>query len=121
MPSPVRKFFVWLILLPLAIVAAAFAVANRAPVAVSLDPLPYILDLPLYSLVLGAGFAGFIIGAAAAWLSGHKSRKALRQARRQLTRTERELHGLRAQRAAPANQTAEPASVVAATGTRDQG
>lgn len=120
MPSSVRKIFIWLILLPLAVIAAAFAAANRAPVSVSFDPLPYALDLPLYGLVLGVGFAGFIIGASAAWFSGHKSRKALRQSRRQLGRVEREMHGLRAQLAAPANRTAEPPPA-AASGTHDRG
>lgn len=40
-----------------------FAVLNRAPVEVNLDPiLPYALSLPLYLLVFIVFFAGLVIG-----------------------------------------------------------
>jgi uncharacterized integral membrane protein len=52
----------WIVLAPLALMAVAFAVANRAPVVVSLDPLPLRLDLPLYLVVFLALAVGLILG-----------------------------------------------------------
>ena len=47
----------------LLIVLIVFAVLNRAPVEINLDPiLPYALSLPLYLLVFIVFFAGLVIG-----------------------------------------------------------
>lgn len=121
MPSSIRKIFIYLIFLPLAVIAATFAVANRTVISVALDPLPYTLNLPLYALVLGIGFVGFIVGAATAWLSGHQSRKALRKSRGQLKRVDREMHGLRAQLASPTGKGADTHTTSFASSTRDRG
>ncbi len=57
----------WLAALPLAIVAAAFAIANRAPVAISLDPAPFVLELPLYAVAFGGLVGGLLLGMVALW------------------------------------------------------
>lgn len=49
---------------------AVFAVANRAPVAVSLDPLPYAVELPLYLLVFVSFLIGLGLGGLLLWLGG---------------------------------------------------
>lgn len=47
----------------LLIVLIVFAILNRAPVEINLDPiLPYALALPLYLLVFIVFFAGLVIG-----------------------------------------------------------
>ncbi len=47
----------------LLIVLIVFAILNRAPVEINLDPiLPYALSLPLYLLVFIVFFAGLLIG-----------------------------------------------------------
>jgi uncharacterized integral membrane protein len=56
------RLLVWIVLAPLGLLAVAFAVANRAPVVVSLDPLPIRLALPLYLVVFAALFVGLILG-----------------------------------------------------------
>ena len=56
------------------IVVVVFAIANRAPVEVSFDPLPFVFGLPLYGVVIGALIIGFAAGAAVAWLGGHAAR-----------------------------------------------
>ncbi|MBM3567803.1 MAG: LapA family protein [Alphaproteobacteria bacterium] len=51
----------------LAASVAAFAVANRAPLRISLDPLPLSLELPVYALGLGGIAVGIVIGGAIGW------------------------------------------------------
>ena len=82
------QFLKSLILLPVAIVAILLAVANRAPVTVSLDPFskgsPEIsFALPLYALVFAAIALGIVIGGSAAWLAQAKHRRAERRFRRE--------------------------------------
>ncbi len=95
-----------LILLPLAVVLIALSVANRAPVAFSLDPFSadnpaLTLSLPLFVLMFGALMAGLVIGSLATWLGQRKYRKAAR-------RTLGEADALRA-KGADASKPATPA------------
>ncbi len=82
------KFLKSLILLPVAIVAILLAVANRAPVTVSLDPFskgtPEIsFALPLFALIFAAIALGTVIGGSAAWLAQAKHRRAERRFKRE--------------------------------------
>ena len=79
------KFVSWIIMLPVAVVAVAFAVSNRDAVAVALWPFPGSLAAPLYAIVLAAVVVGFLAGGAVAWLSAGRAR---RQARRSTRRAE---------------------------------
>jgi len=67
----------------LLVLLVIFAVANRQPVTVGLDPLPFAVDLPLYLLVFLVFFAGLVLGAMAgrwnAWASARR-RKAKERA-----------------------------------------
>jgi uncharacterized integral membrane protein len=81
----IRKFVTALILVPLAIVFAAFAVANRQSVVVSFDPFDqahpaFARPVPLYALVLVLVIGGVVIGGVAAWLRQGKWRRAARLA-----------------------------------------
>ncbi|MBP7670527.1 MAG: LapA family protein [Ferrovibrio sp.] len=58
----------------LLLVLVIFAVANRQGVAVSLDPLPFAVELPLYLLVFITFIIGLLLGAFAHWL-GRLGRK----------------------------------------------
>ena len=80
----IRKVVTVLVLLPVALLIVMFAVANRAPVSIALDPVasePPMLTvaLPLFLVLLIALIAGVIIGGAAAW---SRQRKWRRRARR---------------------------------------
>ena len=82
----IRKIITWALGLPIAAVIVALAVANRAPVRISGDPFsmdnPSIsADLPLFVLLLGAMFAGVLIGGTIVWFSQGKWRRACREAR----------------------------------------
>lgn len=73
-----------LVFIPLAIVLIALAVANRAPVAFTLDPFNpgnpgLTVSLPLFVLLFAALAAGLVIGSLATWLRQGRYRKAARQ------------------------------------------
>jgi len=67
-----RRLIGWIVGLPLAVVVIAFAIANRGPVAVSLDPLPFVVEAPLFAVVFAGVVVGMAIGATLAWLGGFK-------------------------------------------------
>jgi uncharacterized integral membrane protein len=80
----IRKIVTVLILLPIALLIVMFAVANRGPVTIALDPFGgeppmFTTALPLFLVLLAALIAGVIVGGAAAW---SRQRKWRRRARR---------------------------------------
>lgn len=96
-----KAFFKALVLVPVALVVVLFAVANRAPVRVSLDPISrdvpaLAFDLPLFAVVLAAIAVGILIGGFASWLAQGKHRKAARLNRREAEKLRSEAQSLRA-------------------------
>ena len=85
------KHLAWLIAAAVAVVVIAFAVANRGAVSISTAPLPYELEVPIWTLTVGALAAGFLAGALVRWLLDHKGRLAARRARRRTRALEHEL------------------------------
>ena len=80
----IRKIVTVLVLLPVALLIVMFAVANRAPVSIALDPVGseppmFTVALPLFLVLLIALIAGVVVGGAAAW---SRQRKWRRRARR---------------------------------------
>ena len=92
----------WAVTLVAAVLLIPFALSNREPVSLGFWPLPFLVDLPLYLLVLLLLLAGFVIGAAAAWIAGRHLRRELRHRRRHVEALERELLAVRSQ---PEDQT----------------
>lgn len=78
------KFISWILFLAIALVVAALSIANREIVTFSLDPLPFAFDLPLYGLLLAAGFLGILAGSVWTWLRGHKVRQENRLHKREV-------------------------------------
>ncbi len=81
----------WVVTIAAAIFLIPFAVANREPVSLGLWPLPFLIEVPLYLLVLLVLLAGFVIGATATWIAGRRVRRELRRRRRRVEALEREL------------------------------
>lgn len=81
----------WLLALPLSVLAAVFAVANRHDLRLQLWPLPWSLDLPVYLAVLVPLVLGMVLGGLAVWLAGHRTRAAARLHRRRAESLERQL------------------------------
>ena len=80
-----------------AVLLIPFALSNREHVSLGLWPLPFLVDLPLYLLVVLLLLAGFVIGAAATWIAGRRTRRELRRRRRRVEALERELVASRSQ------------------------
>ena len=83
-----KTFLKLLILVPLMLVAVAFAVANRQPVTVSFDPfstdLPaFALSGPLFVVVILVVVFGVVLGGIATWLGQGRHRRAVRAMRRE--------------------------------------
>ena len=95
------KLLWWIILLPVIAIVATFAVANRAPVGINLDPLPLIFDIPLYAALMAAVLIGLLIGGSATWIAGGHWRRETRRLRKDKKSLESEIDGLRARLAAP--------------------
>jgi uncharacterized integral membrane protein len=68
------KLLIWLIILPMVLVAAFFAIANREYVNVDLWPFWSAVSLPLFVALAGALYLGMAIGAVLAWFGGRKNR-----------------------------------------------
>ena len=85
------KHFSWILTLPLTIVVIVFAVANRNFVPLDLWPFEIAVQVPIFVLVLGSLFVGFLIGALAMWVSGGKQRRRARAARSRLAKLERDV------------------------------
>jgi uncharacterized integral membrane protein len=96
------RFLKALILLPVAILIVLLAVANRAPVQLSLDPFsqdaPEIAtNLPLFAVIFASVMVGIVIGGTATWLSQGKHRRARRHYRREVGHLRTETERLRSQ------------------------
>jgi uncharacterized integral membrane protein len=79
-----RKIITALIVVPAALVIVLFAVANRAPVRVSLDPFAggppmFGVSVPLFLLVLVVLVLGVILGGVSAWMGQSRWRHRARR------------------------------------------
>ena len=94
------RFLKSLVLLPVAAVVILLAVANRAPVQLSFDPVnvdapAFSVNLPLYAILFGAVALGIVVGGVFTWLGQGRVRANARYHRREATRYEREVNRLR--------------------------
>ena len=110
-----RKLFAAVILLPLAVIIVAFAVANRQPATVSLDPFggaepAASVTLPLFALIILTLIVGVLIGGAASWLRQGKWRGSARRFERELRHLRDKLAALEGQggQAEPPPRAANP-------------
>lgn len=76
---------------------ALFSVANRTPVTLTLNPLPFAAEVPLYLLCLILFLSGFLAGRTAGWFGGLRARRATLAARARNRALEEEITALRAE------------------------
>ena len=98
-----------IVLVPIAIVAVAFAVANRQVVTISFDPFSpsepaFALVAPLFLLIFLLLMAGVIIGGVATWLGQARHRRAARRAQAEADELRSEAERLRTELAIQARQ-----------------
>jgi uncharacterized integral membrane protein len=96
-----RKFFSYLVIVPLALVFIAFSVANRHSVTVSFDPFnsadPALArQVPLFVLIIAVAMLGVLAGGIAAWWGQRRWRRAARRHEADARAARAELADLRA-------------------------
>ena len=96
----VRALFLLFIL-----IGVLIAVSNRQPVELALEPLPHLVVMPLYVVVIAVLLLGVLAGLGMGWWAGRHHRRRAREARGEAARLDREVQRLR-----QATATAPPAS-----------
>ncbi len=95
-----RRMLALLLIIPIAVVLVLLAIANRAPVTLSLDPFstdsPALsFTAPLFVFILIAMMAGVVLGGAATWLKQGRHRRLERQYRKDAERYRSETEQLK--------------------------
>lgn len=102
------RYLIWILTLPIVLLAVVFSVANRGPVEIDLWPLDLRVALPLYLLLLLSLFVGLLLGLVVAHFSAGRSRTQARDSRYRAEMLERENARLKKQAAdAPASGGAQ--------------
>jgi uncharacterized integral membrane protein len=86
----VRVLFVLFVL-----IGVLIAVSNRQPVELALWPLPHLVVMPLYLLVIGVLLLGVLAGLGMGWWAGRHHRRRAREASGEAARLDREVQRLR--------------------------
>ena len=86
----VRVLFILFIL-----IGVLIAVSNRQPVQLALWPLPHLVVMPVYLLVIGMLLLGVLAGLGMGWWAGRHHRRRAREASGEAARLEREVQRLR--------------------------
>jgi uncharacterized integral membrane protein len=122
-----RKFFTWLVWLPLGVIFVVFAVANRHLVTVSFDPFnstdPSVaIKPPLFVVNILVAILGVLAGGSATWLRQRHWRRAARQHEADAMAARAQLADLRAStsRGDPRRFAALTHGSVPAAGGRDR-
>jgi uncharacterized integral membrane protein len=89
----------WLIFGVVLVAAVVFAVGNRQTALVSLDPMPYTVEMPVYLLVFLAIATGILLMAATTGASQARRARRRRQAERDNARLRAENDRLKARAA----------------------
>ena len=77
------------------LIGVLIAVSNSQPVQLSLWPLPHLVVMPLYLLVVGLLLLGVLAGLVLGWWGGRHHRRRARDASADAARLEREIQRLR--------------------------
>jgi uncharacterized integral membrane protein len=77
------------------LIGVLIAVSNSQPVQLTLWPLPHVIVLPLYLLVVVMLLLGVLAGLGLGWWAGRRHRRRAREASGEAARLEREVQRLR--------------------------
>ena len=119
----IRNIVRVLVLAPLALLIAMFAVANRAPVLIGFDPFGaqppmFAFVSPLYLALMVALILGVVVGGVAAWMSQNPRRRRARRLAAELKASRAETEALRRQLEASATEPAGKQNSIAAIAYR---
>ena len=84
-----KRIFAFIILVPIAVILIAFIVANRAMVALTLNPFQpnddkFTYHAPFFIWLFVFLIIGMIIGSLITWFTQHKYRKSLKSTKAEL-------------------------------------
>ena len=113
------KFLARVLFLLFILAGVLVAVSNRQPVELALWPLPHLVVLPLYLLVIALLLVGVLAGLGLGWMSGRHHRRRAREASGEAARLDREVQRLREATASNANIPAGNAMASSSTLPRD--
>ena len=77
------------------LIGVLIAVSNSQPVQLALWPLPHLVVMPVYVLVIGLLLLGVLAGLGMGWWAGRHHRRRAREASGEAARLEREVRRLR--------------------------
>jgi hypothetical protein len=106
------KILVRALFLLFVLIGVLIAVSNSQPVQLALWPLPHLVVMPVYVLVVGVLLLGVLAGLGMGWWAGRHHRRRAREASGEAARLEREVRRLR--------ETAAPAAEPVRLAPRDQ-
>lgn len=109
------KHLSWIVTIPVMVIVVVFAVANRDDVLLRFWPLPWSSELPVYLIVLGCLFLGFVLGGVVTWLSGAPRRRRARRTAERAREMSRQLAELQRRQETAADAARQAAT--AGTGT----
>ena len=92
-----RRGFRVLCVVAITVLFLVFAISNRAPVHLSLFPLPYDADLPLFLLAIACFSLGVLVGGITMGIKLSQSWRAARQEHKRAEALENELSALHGQ------------------------
>lgn len=85
-----------LILLALVLLAVgSFAISNRHEVGITMMPLSYRLEAPLFVVMFAALIAGIIMGGLASWAASSRLRRKARESEKKIQALENEIGALK--------------------------
>jgi uncharacterized integral membrane protein len=95
-----RKLLTAIVVIPVAALLLIFALANRTPATLSLDPFSpgdpaFSIELPLFLVIILSLMVGVVLGSVANWISQAHWRREARHSRSELRRLEQEASDLR--------------------------
>jgi uncharacterized integral membrane protein len=96
------------------LIGVLVAVSNSQPVQLALWPLPHIIVMPVYLLVIAMLMLGVLAGLGMGWWAGRHHRRRAREAGGEAARLDREVTRLRA------TQTTQQAGTPPGPAPRDQ-
>lgn len=102
-----KRFLETLIFLPVAVLLALLAVANRAPVRLSLDPFrpsetALAISVPLYWVIFACLALGVVLGGMSVWLRQGRFRREARRKSAEARHLREEVETIRTAPAEPA-------------------
>ena len=90
-----RRIFMWIVLLPAALVFLVFALNNRGGIAIDLWPFGIVIEMPVYLAFIIILFFGALLGGIASLISGGKARSMASAANYEAEVKRRELEKLK--------------------------